>query len=296
MDKITEKQNPDSDNLDLLSIDEILYLINEEDRKISKAVRANIPLINELIEKIVEKVKIGGRLFYVGCGTSGRLGVLDASECPPTFSVDSSLVQGIIAGGDKALRKSVENAEDSFTDGSRQILLHKIKSCDTVIGISANGSAEFVHGALKEAFKYNALTALLTFNDIEKLKYVKYLISTNVGPEIIAGSTRLKAGTATKMILNMISTASMIKLNKVYRNYMVDLTVSNKKLLNRAINIISAITGKDSDQSKDLLSKSNGNVKSAIIMSVLKVSQSESLKLINKYHGNIRSILRNEVK
>ena len=296
MDKITEKQNPKSNNLDLLSINEILYLINDEDKTISDAVRINIPLINKLIENIVKKIHDGGRIFYVGCGTSGRLGVLDASECPPTFSVDSSLVQGIIAGGDSALRKSIENAEDSFKEGSKQILLKKINCLDTVIGISANGNAEFVHGALKESYEHKALTALLTFNDIKKLNYIKHLIFINVGPEIIAGSTRLKAGTATKMILNMISTTSMIKLNKVYKNFMVDLSVSNKKLLNRAINIISSITKENHSKSKDLLDRSRGNVKSAIIMSILKVSYPISLELISEYNGDVRLILKNGLK
>ena len=291
MDKITEKQNPKSSNLDLLSNNEILNLMNDEDNTVSINIKKNIPLIAKLIDDIVENIHKGGRIFYVGCGTSGRLGVLDASECPPTFSVKQSLVQGIIAGGNAALVESIENAEDSFKDGKKQIVLNKINSTDTVIGISANGSAKFVHGALSSAKKLNALTSLITFNKINEFKYIDYLIVTIVGPEIISGSTRLKAGTATKMILNMISTTTMIKLNKVYKNFMIDLKISNIKLLDRAINIISNITGENQDKSKLLLNKSNKNIKSAIVMHSLNVSYDKSLEIIRNNNGNMSKII-----
>lgn len=294
MDIVTEKQNTKSCNLDSLSISEILLLMNDEDKTISANVRKSIPIISKLVNNIVNNIYKGGRIFYVGCGTSGRMGVLDASECPPTFSVESTLVQGIIAGGNKALTKSIENAEDLFEDGENQMCLNDINSNDIVIGISANGSARFVHGALSKAKKFNALTSLITFNDIDDCSYIDFLISSIVGPEIIAGSTRLKAGTATKMILNMISTTTMIKLNKVYKNFMVDLNVSNKKLYNRAINIISTITNENLNKSKKLLKESNGNVKSAIVMSYLKINYLDSIKIIKKYNGNISDIINKE--
>jgi len=296
MDKVTEKQNTKSNNLDFLSTDNILYLMNDEDESISENVRKNIPIISKLVNESVLRIKNGGRIFYVGCGTSGRLGVLDASECPPTFSVDSSLIQGVIAGGNRALTKSVENAEDSIEEGKKVILKNNISSKDVVIGITASGSAKFVHGALSISKKKNALTALITFNEVKINKYVDYLISTIVGPEIISGSTRLKAGTATKMILNMISTATMIKLNKVYKNLMIDLKISNDKLQNRAVNIISKLTLENMSKSEILLSQSKGNLKSAILMYKLKITYSESLKLIKQYNGNIGAILHNNLK
>jgi len=296
MDKVTEKQNPKSKNLEFLSTDNILYLMNDEDSSISKNVRKNIPIITKFVNESVLRIKDGGRMFYVGCGTSGRLGVLDASECPPTFSVDSSLIQGIIAGGNKALTKSVENAEDSIEEGKNIILKNNISSKDIVIGITASGSAKFVLGALSISKKKNALTALITFNELKKIKYVDCIISTIVGPEIISGSTRLKAGTATKMILNMISTATMIKLNKVYKNLMIDLKISNDKLQNRAVNIISKLTSENISKSEKLLSQSKGNLKSAILMYKLKITYSKSLKLIKQYNGNISKILRDNLK
>ena len=291
MDKITEKQNPKSNNLDNMTTVEILNLINQEDAVIHSEIKKSIPKIEKMIDEIVLNIKNGGRIIYVGCGTSGRIGVLDASECPPTFSVDKNLVQGIIAGGDSALKNAIENIEDSFLDGSKDILLKDVKNNDSVIGISANGSANYVHGALIEAKNNNALTALITFNDYAKDDYLDHLIITVVGPEIISGSTRMKAGTATKMILNMISTTVMIKLNKVFKNYMVDLNVSNQKLYSRAINIISNITNLNSKKSKILLTNAKENVKCAIVMNALNIDYEKSLKLIEESNGNIRKII-----
>ena len=291
MDKITEKQNPKSNNLDNMTTFEILDLINQEDAIIHSEIKKSIPKIEKMIDEIVFNIKNGGRIIYVGCGTSGRIGVLDASECPPTFSVDKNLVQGVIAGGDSALRNAIENIEDSFLDGSKDIILKNVKNNDSVIGISANGSANYVHGALSEAKKNNALTVLITFNDYVKDDYLDHLIVTIVGPEIISGSTRMKAGTATKMILNMISTTVMIKLNKVFKNYMVDLNVSNQKLYSRAINIISNVTNLNSKKSKILLTNAKGNVKCAIVMNALNIDYEKSLKLIEESNGNIRKII-----
>ena len=291
MDNITEKQNPKSKKIDISSTFEILSIINQEDKVIPSIINNILPDISLLVDHIVSKFKNGGRLFYFGCGTSGRLGVLDASECSPTFSVDNKLVQGIIAGGKKALVESVESAEDSFEGGKKDIKKNKINKCDIVIGISANGTANYVHGALMEAKSRSASTALICCNNYQKSEYIDFLIKAIVGPEIIAGSTRMKAGTATKMILNMISTTTMIKLNKVYDNLMIDLRVSNKKLFNRGINIISNICSCNSQESEEFLNKADGKVKVAIIMKLKNVTLSQSISILTKYDGSLRKAL-----
>ena len=292
MDIITEKQNPKTKKIGLLSIKEILKIINDEDNSIAKSVSKEIVKIELLIIDLVESIKKGGKLFYIGCGTSGRLGVLDAAECPPTFSTSSDLVQGIIAGGDKALRKSVEKAEDSKQAGKDIINEKRISNKDVVIGISASGNAKYVLGALSEANKIGAITAMICCNKIKLNNYIKHLIRIIVGPEIISGSTRLKAGTATKMTLNMISTTTMIKLNKVYNNYMVDLKVSNKKLYNRALRMIQNITSCTKVESERILKKTNGNVKISIIMIELGKDLNEAENILDKFDGNLDKILR----
>ena len=292
MDNITEKQNPKTKKIGLLSIKEILKIINDEDNSIAKSVSKEIVKIELLIIDLVESIKKGGKLFYIGCGTSGRLGVLDAAECPPTFSTSSDLVQGIIAGGDKALRKSVENAEDSIQAGKDIINEKRISNKDGVIGISASGNAKYVLGALSEANKIGAITAMICCNEIKLNNYIKHLIRIVVGPEIISGSTRLKAGTATKMALNMISTTTMIKLNKVYNNYMVDLKVSNKKLYNRALRMIQNITSCSKVTSERILKKTNGNVKVSIIMIELGKDLNEAKNILDEFDGNLDKILR----
>ena len=291
MDKITEQQNSLSKNFNNNSIFEIITLMNKEDASISLAINEQLNQIEKFILEIIKNIKKGGRLFYIGCGTSGRLGVLDASECPPTFSTDPCLVQGIIAGGYEALYQSIEGAEDSLDDGVEVIKNKDIKSNDIVLGISANGAANFVLGALEEAFKNGATTGLLTFNNIDKKKYINYLIPIITGPELISGSTRLKAGTATKMILNMITTTTMIKLNKTYNNFMVDLKVSNKKLLDRGIKIINNILGLDYKESKLLLNQSKGEVKTALAMHKLNCNYDIAKKKIDAVEGNLSKIL-----
>ena len=291
MDKITEQQNSLSKNFNNNSIFEIITLMNKEDASISLAINEQLNQIEQFILEIIKNIKKGGRLFYIGCGTSGRLGVLDASECPPTFSTDPNLVQGIIAGGYEALYQSIEGAEDSLDDGVEVIKNKDIKSNDIVLGISANGAANFVLGALEEAFKNGATTGLLTFNNIDKKKYINYLIPIITGPELISGSTRLKAGTATKMILNMITTTTMIKLNKTYNNFMVDLKVSNKKLLDRGIKIINNILGLDYKESKLLLNQSKGEVKTALAMHKLNCNYDIAKKKIDAVKGNLSKIL-----
>ena len=289
--KTTEERNTMSNNLDTLEINQILKIINNEDKNIPNIINNSIMDIANLIEAAILKMKIGGRLFYVGCGTSGRLGVLDASECPPTFSVNKNVVIGIIAGGNIALTQSVENAEDSEEDGKNIIIKHNVSDKDVVIGISASSTASFVEGALKHAFSVNALTGLLCCNNIENKNYIDHLLSVVVGPEVISGSTRMKAGTATKLILNMISTTIMIKLNKTYGNYMVDLTVSNAKLLDRGIRIVSELTNLSYTDSKLILDKAKGKVKNAILMYLSNINYRKSVTILDNYSGNLRNAL-----
>ena len=292
MDNVTEKQNSKSENLDQLEIIEILDIINREDQKVAISVSSILPKINFLILDIIKKMKKGGKIFYIGCGTSGRLGVLDASECPPTFGVEHDLVQGVIAGGYKALRKSVENAEDSYDDGFNIINEKKINKTDTVIGISASGTAPYVHGALYHSKQKGATTALICCNEGNNKKYISHLLSVIVGPEVITGSTRMKAGTATKMILNMISSTVMIKLNRVFGNLMIDLKLSNKKLFNRAISIIVQLTKSDEKKAEIFLNRANGNVKIAIVMITYNKNFNESEDILMKHNGNLNLILR----
>ena len=289
--KITEQQNSLSQKINNMSISEILLLMNEQDALISSAINKEINKIEILINDIVNKIKKNGRLFYIGCGTSGRLGVLDASECPPTFSTKPELVQGIIAGGTKALYKSVEGAEDSSEEGRKIIAKNAVQDNDIIIGISANGSAPYVLSALEEAYACGATTCLIAFNKIDKNNNIHHLISIITGPEIISGSTRLKAGTATKMVLNMITTSTMIKLNKTYNNYMVDLKVSNKKLLERGLNIMNKISGLNKKDSKKLLDKAKGEVKTALVMNKLNCNYSDARHQLDIVDGNLGIIL-----
>ena len=291
---ITESQNKNSVDIDIKSVSEIVQIFHNDNKSILDGLYESIDDIKNVIESTISCLVDGGRLLYVGAGTSGRLGVLDASECTPTFSVDDELVQGVIAGGVKALTKSIEGAEDKTDDVNDIIDEKNISSKDIIIGISCSGTAPFVLEFLKCSHEIGATTVLITFNDIDNLKYVDRIVKTYVGPELISGSTRMKSGTATKMILNMISTITMIKLNKTYGNYMVDLNVVNEKLKNRAINILKALTGINNSEAQIALKKSKGKVKNAIIMTILKVSYYESIKLISKYNGNLRLILRSD--
>ena len=289
--KITEASNIKSKDLDKKSTLEILNIFNTEDETVVKAVKDSINEINEIITLVIRSLKNNGRLFYVGAGTSGRLGVLDASECVPTFSVSSDLFQGIIAGGKQAMFKSIENAEDEITEISGIISDKSISSKDIVVGISCSGDAPFVLEFLNQSNEVGASTALITFNDIENLTFVNTILRVFVGPEIISGSTRMKSGTATKMILNMISTTAMIKLNKTYGNFMVDLKIMNKKLLNRGIHIIQSLTGLDREHSEALLEKSDRKIKNAIIMHKLGTTYEKSEELLSKSNGSLRAIL-----
>ena len=261
--KITE-QNSNYDNIEQCSILEILDKINIEDQKVSLAVKKVIPNINRLVEAVTKKMKLGGRLFYIGAGTSGRLGIVDASECPPTFGVSQNLVVGIIAGGDSAIRKAVEFAEDDISQGWSDLNKFKINKLDSVIGIAASGTTPYVIGALKKCNDFGILTGSITCNPNSPLDEIaKHSIVPIVGPEFITGSTRMKSGTAQKLILNMISTTLMIQLGKIKGNKMIDMQLSNNKLVSRAEKMVMEETNVNLETAKKLI-KLHGSVRKAI--------------------------------
>ena len=260
---ITE-QNSNYDNIEKRSILEILDKINIEDQKVSLAVKKVIPNINSLVEAVTKKMKLGGRLFYIGAGTSGRLGIVDASECPPTFGVSQDLVVGIIAGGDSAIRKAVEFAEDDVNQGWSDLNKFKINKLDSVIGIAASGTTPYVIGALKKCNDFGILTGSITCNPNSPLDEIaKHSIVPIVGPEFITGSTRMKSGTAQKLILNMISTTLMIQLGKIKGNKMIDMQLSNNKLVSRAEKMVMEETNVNLETAKKLI-KLHGSVRKAI--------------------------------
>jgi len=294
-DKITEQQNSASANIDENSTLEILSIINNEDAEVALAIQNNLSEIEAFIKALIPRVQGGGRLFYVGSGTSGRLGVLDAAECPPTFSTSPTMVKGIIAGGYDALVRSIEGAEDNPTDGAKAIVDYGINSESTVLGITASSTTPFVLGALEKAKEFGAMTGLLLCNNPPKLEYVDHIISIIVGPEVISGSTRMKAGTATKMVLNMITTTLMIKLNKTYGNLMVDLKASNEKLWDRGTRIIQHLTDLSYDDSLKLLQSADGEVKTAIVMEKLKMEAGDTREKLNGNKGSLRKVLDGEL-
>ena len=294
-DKITEQQNSASANIDENSTLEILSIINNEDAGVALAIQNKLSEIEAFIKALIPRVKGGGRLFYVGSGTSGRLGVLDAAECPPTFSTSPTMVKGIIAGGYDALVRSIEGAEDNPTDGAKAIIDYGINSEATVLGITTSSTTPFVLGALEKAKEFGAMTGLLLCNNPPKLEYVDHIISIIVGPEVISGSTRMKAGTATKMVLNMITTTLMIKLNKTYGNLMVDLKASNEKLWDRGTRIIQHLTDLSYDDSLKLLQSADGEVKTAIVMEKLKMEAWDTREKLNENKGSMRKVLDGEL-
>ena len=288
----TEQQNIDSLKVDRMSTNEILTLINNEDSRISNAVKDAIPEIESTIDLVVNSIKSGGRIFYIGAGTSGRLGVLDASEIPPTFSASEDLFIGIIAGGDDALRKSIEGAEDSKEKAINDLNSYEINSSDTLIGISCSGAAAYVISALDYAKSKNSKTIYLVTNSNPfKITEVDIIIKADTGPEIITGSTRMKAGTATKMILNMISTTAMIKLGKVYGNLMVDLMAVNKKLIDRGTRIISQLTSLNYEKARESLFQANKSVKIALVMLHLNCCLDDAKKRLKAVEGNLNKLL-----
>jgi len=285
----TEKRNAASRDIDRRSAIEIVVIINAEDARVPRAVRRERRRIASAVEMIVESFRRGGRLFYVGAGTSGRLGVLDASECPPTFGVPASLVQGIIAGGRRALVRSVEGAEDVAQDGAAAIDRRRVRRGDVVVGIAACGVTRFVHGAMDRARKLGARTIFLTCAP-EARKHIRagLIINPVVGPEVLTGSTRMKAGTATKLVLNTLTTAAMIRLGKVYGNLMVDLRATSAKLRDRAERIVMASTGAGRAQARRLLVRAGGSAKVAILMKLARLDAHEAADCLDKAGGSLR--------
>ncbi len=260
----TTEQDSNYNHLEKMSINELLTNINNEDKSVAQAVEKAIPQIEYLTEQVVEKLKLGGRLFYIGAGTSGRLGILDASECPPTFGVSHDLIVGLIAGGDKAIRKAVEFAEDSEVQGWEDLKAHNISDKDVVVGIAASGTTPYVIAALKACNAENIITGCITCNKNSPLADVsKFPVEVIVGPEFVTGSSRMKAGTAQKMVLNMISTTAMIQLGKVKGNKMVDMQLSNHKLVNRGVEMLMTELKIDRTEAEALLEK-HKNVRTAI--------------------------------
>ena len=289
----TEESNRKTERLDEMTITEILNVMNEEDQTIAAAVREVIPQIGEVVEKVVNAFRNGGRLIYIGAGTSGRIGVLDAVECPPTFSTPHEQVQALLAGGEGAMFQAVEGAEDDADLGAEDLRNLKISSNDVVIGIAASGRTPYVKGALRFAGSQGAVTVSLTSNadsDISEVADIKIEVVT--GPEILTGSTRLRAATAHKMILNMISTTSMVKTGKVYSNFMVDLNASNFKLRERAKKIVCTVTDVSYEEAEAVLLQTDFNVKLAIVMILTKTDRHEAEKLIDQSEGFVNNAVK----
>ncbi len=287
----TEKQNPKTTSLDSLSVKKILNLMDEEDRSVPRAVKRVSASLARGVRMIVNALKAGGRLFFFGAGTSGRLGVLEAAECPPTFNTPPHLAQALIAGGKRAVFRSQEGAEDRAQEARREVR-KRVRKGDVVVGITASGVTPFVQGALQESKRRGARTILVACNHSSPLRsYVDLLIAPKVGPEVISGSTRLKAGTATKLILNRLTVTSMVQLGKVYGNWMVDLQPRSQKLKARALRIVRKLTGLSEKKAKGLLKKARGHVKTAILMNRKCLSFLEARELLRKKDGFLRKAL-----
>src|SRR5690625_2106086 len=283
---MTEMGNPKSKNLDELKTIDILKLMNEEDRTVPLAVEAVLPQIEQVVHAVYEAFNNNGRLFYVGAGTSGRIGILDAVECPPTFSTPPETVQAIMAGGNGAFLVAIEGAEDDPTLGKNDLMAKKLNRNDVVIGIAASGRTPYVIGALQYSQSIGATTVSLTSNsNAEISEYADYAIEVMTGPEVLAGSTRLKAATAHKMILNMISTAVMVKLGKVYNNYMIDVNATNLKLRQRARRIVQEVTDVSEEEAEKILIETNYAVKPAIVMLLTDLSYDEAKLKIEQANG-----------
>jgi len=292
-DRLTEQRNPRSARIDARSALEIVDLINAEDRQVAEAVAAERESIARAMELVVQAFRSGGRLFYVGAGTSGRLGVLDAAEMPPTYGTDPRMVQGIIAGGHEALVRAQEGAEDFPEDGARAVDDRGVGSDDVVLGIATSGSTPYVHGALARARELGARTGfLLCTPPSEELRATHdVVVAPLVGAEVITGSTRMKAGTATKLVLNTITTGAMVLLGKVYGNLMVDLQVTCRKLQDRGERILMATAGVERERARELLSDADGHVKTALVMAKLQVDAAEARRRLEAAGGVVATVL-----
>ncbi len=291
--RLTERRNPRTADIDLASPLEIADLINAEDRTVPDAVSSQREAVAQAIERAEQTFRHGGRLFYVGAGTSGRLGVLDASECPPTYGTDPEMVQGIIAGGPKALTRSQEGAEDRLEGAVEDLTAHGVRAGDFVIGIAASGTTPYVHRALAYARSVGAATGLVACSPPPRdtLDVVDILILPITGPEVVTGSTRMKAGTATKLVLNMITTGAMIRLGKTFGNLMVDLRATNNKLRDRSERILMEVCEVDRAGARRLLEASGGVVKTAIVMHYLDLSRHDAEEALEKAGGVIRRVV-----
>lgn len=290
---VTETSNAASSNLDQMPIAEILQVMNEEDHHVPRAVKKVLPILELVVEKVVASIESGGRLIYVGAGTSGRIGVLDAVECPPTFSTSPELVKGIMAGGDGAIRQAVEGVEDSLEQGREAMENERISQADVVIGIAASGRTPFVIGALDYANEQGATTVALVSNPHSEMsQHADHTLEVVTGPEVLTGSTRLKAASAHKMVLNMISTTSMIKLGKVFNNLMVDVNASNYKLVERSKSIVAEITGITRDDAEGILRETDFHVKEAIVMVLANVSAEEARRRLADAKGHVKQAIQ----
>ena len=288
----TEQRNPASSHIDRAPTEELLAVINKEDAGVAIAVGAAIPQIAPFLDRLVERVRLGGRLFYIGAGTSGRLGVLDASECPPTFGVSPEVVQGIMAGGEAALSRATEASEDDPESGARDLAGRGFSSGDTLVGIAASGRTPYVIGALRAAREMGGLTAaLVCVRGSEMGAVAEFAIEVPVGPEVVTGSTRMKAGTATKLVLNMISTGLMIRLGYTYGNLMVNVQPRNAKLVDRARRIIGDAAGVDEAEAAALLESSGRDVRTAIVMAKLKLDRGRAAELLAAKNGVLAEVL-----
>ncbi len=289
---LTEQANPASASIDVVSTLEMLRIINEEDKKVALAVEAALPQIAAAVDAIVAAIEAGGRLFYTGAGTSGRLGVLDASECPPTYNVSPELVQGFIAGGDMALRKAVEGAEDSRELGAEEMLAMGFRGSDILCGIAASGRTPYVLGAMAKAKALGALTIAVSCSPGSELSDAADIaIEVLPGPEVVTGSTRMKAGTATKLVLNMLSTGALIRLGYVYGNLMVNVQPTNEKLVDRAIRIVMQAVGVEREKAAELFDASGRLVRTAIVMGKLGISKADAELQLAAAKGRIQIAL-----
>ncbi|MFE2775880.1 N-acetylmuramic acid 6-phosphate etherase [Aerococcus urinaeequi] len=289
----TEKRNPNTMHLDQMSVGQVLELMNKEDQQVPEAIAEALGQIEAAVETIIQSLKAGGRLIYFGAGTSGRLGVLDAAECVPTFGVSPDLVVGLIAGGDKAMVEAVEGAEDSLTLAEEDFKKLKLNANDTVVGVAASGRTPYVIGGLQYAQSIGAKTVSIACNQQAKIsRFAQIPIEVDCGPEVLTGSTRLKAGTAQKLILNMLSTVSMIGIGKVYQNLMVDVQATNEKLEERSKRIIMAATECTYEDAASYFEAANQNVKVAIVMILTNLDATEASQKINAANGFVNQVLQ----
>ncbi len=288
----TERRNERTMHLDDMSVEDVLRVMNAEDQTVATVIQAQIPVIGEVVKHVIASFKSGGRLIYIGAGTSGRLGILDAAECVPTFGVSPDMVVGLIAGGERALIKAVEGAEDSRTLAVDDLKALQLEARDTVIGIAASGRTPYVIGGLDYAKEVGAVTAAISCNTNAVISgYARYAIEVETGPEVLTGSTRLKAGTAQKLVLNMISTAAMIGVGKVYQNLMVDVQSTNEKLEIRAKRMISEATGVDAVTAERIFHEAHGHVKTAIVMILANIPYTEAVERLQQANGFVRDAL-----